>query len=101
MTLKDKIQNYNSIIEELSMYFGHHIYGGFDDMTMEAEKWHFDGCQLNWIYEGNEYGEECEMCSKKEDFTLVFIRSCTGDQFFAIIDNKNEIEDEEEYENFL
>jgi len=96
----NKIRKFNEIKNEISEYFGCELYDGFDDMTKEAEHWYVFEGGVSWIHNGEEYSEDARLESERDDFTLVYINSSTGESFHAIFDNKNKVT-EEEFEDLV
>tara|TARA_R110000796_G_scaffold159388_3_gene276193 strand:- start:15413 stop:15700 length:288 start_codon:yes stop_codon:yes gene_type:complete len=85
MELKEKIQEFNKIKEEIAEYFGEPIYDGFDDMT--AVKWNYSDAGVQWEEKNEMYSEEASMISEKVDFSLINIHACTGERYYAIFTN--------------
>lgn len=111
MNVKEKLNQLNSLTEKLDNYFNGMIYEKISDYT--DEYWTLYGESIDpsedkfsraesvgWSeesplennYEEHVYGEDVECVVRKEDFTLVRIKSSTGDGCEDLIfDNSKEI----------
>ena len=101
--MKDRLDQFAKLKEEIGEYFGTTIYEGFDDMRY-VKAWTLNSDQIYWL-ETEEYSEEQveendweysgeiygTSIWRKPEFTLVRYDNGCGEKIYAIFDNSTEI----------
>jgi hypothetical protein len=101
MSIKEKIDQFQELKQEIAEYFDAPIYDGFDDCR--EYKWYInDNDDVYWFKEGDAYSNEIYGTSvwSKDDYTLVRVNDGCGEKYFQLFDNSLKIT-QEEYEEML
>lgn len=104
MSIKEKIDQFQELKQEIAEYFEAPIYDGFDDCR-ECKWWINGHDDIHWIQDGDSYSNDIYGTSvwSKEDYTLVRVRNCSGEEYFQLFDNSLKMTEEEyqEYEEMI
>lgn len=88
--IKKHVRNYLKAKDALAEIFDRQFLSDIDNME---HKWFFDGDELTWEEDGEEYSEEARLVSEVGRYKLFLVYWCTGDKGYLLVDTSKEMQE--------